>query len=120
MMIVSVYWNSTKKVWSVMKGGKVVARTPCLSLKNCKFLVSEKIRQKVLLKKRKFVHAFVEGEVVSLSGGEIPALSKEVRYNPYRNETFMTGEQPIFGADLVLMTKVDGRAVVLAGENHQS
>lgn len=90
-MRVKVYWNATRKIWSVKSGNSPVEHASLLVLKDCKFLVSEAGRQRVLRTKRKDVHAFVEGEIVSREGMRHLGSYDEVRYNPYKNETFVDG-----------------------------
>ena len=60
-----------------------------LVLRDCKFLVNENGRQRVLRNKKKDVHAYVEGQIISREGLSLLPASDEVRYNPFRNETFV-------------------------------
>ena len=89
---VYVYFNLHKKIWSVRQAGKVVGHTKSIMLKNCKYLVSQAGRKRVLQEKKKNVHAGISGYVVDF----IPAcrIYHELTYNPYRNETFVSKQDP--------------------------
>lgn len=60
---VFVYWNLTKKIWSVRneKTGRIVAHLPELTVQNCNFVVSQAGRERVIREKSKNVHAGVRG-----------------------------------------------------------
>lgn len=86
---VRVYWNSTRKMWSIKKGNNPVEHATVLVLRDCKFLVNEAGRQRVIRNKKKDVHAYVEGEIISKEGlSHLPSYD-EIRYNPFKNETFV-------------------------------
>lgn len=89
---VYVYYNLHKKCWSVRQSGRIVAHTNEILLKDCKFMVSQAGRARVLKDKRKNVHAGVSGYFVDL----IPAcrIYHELTYNPYKHETFVSREDP--------------------------
>jgi len=86
-------------------------------MKNCTFVVNKKGRLKVLLEKRKNVHAFVRGEVLSANRhrriNDIPVDEldewDEVSYNPYQyNKFYMKCKSfgviyPVYGAEEVLI-----------------
>jgi hypothetical protein len=99
-MKVFVYFNLHKKVWSVRalegeRKGRVVAHSDVVHLLNAKPKVSEAGRQRVLLEKRKNVHAGVVGEWVSHCPKYIEEnVSRVVRptYNPYKYKTFVDKE----------------------------
>lgn len=88
-MKVRVYWNSTRKVWSIKNKNNPVEHASVLVLRDCKFLVNESGRQRVLRNKKKDVHAYVEGVIISKEGLSTLPVYDEVRYNPYKNETFV-------------------------------
>ena len=56
-----VYWNLRRKVWSVAQAGIVVDHAGSLSLRECKFLVGTKGRDRVRREGKKNVHAGVSG-----------------------------------------------------------
>lgn len=106
----TVYFNIRRKLFSVKRGGRVVARHRRLYMSDCRFKVSEAGRQRVLREKKKNVHAFVEGEVV-------PRFSRDesgcaVTYNPYKHKTFVRRRNgsSIREADLVCLEVVGGKA----------
>lgn len=98
---VYVYFNLHKKVWSIRQGGKVVEHTKEIHLKDCKYLVGQAGRQKVLKEKRKNVHAGISGYVTTppMRGSYDPWM---VTYNPYKNKTFVYrhNEKPIETSEL--------------------
>jgi hypothetical protein len=83
-----------------------VQHAETLHLKNVKFAVQPAGREKVLHEKRKNVHAFVRGEVVSVGQG-IPPQGEwvKVTYNPYKYDSFVVAEtgEPIFAARAVVI-----------------
>ncbi len=125
-MKVDVYRNLHKKCMSVRSRekddyGRVVSHLNSLLLGDCKFVVRPAGRIRVILDKRKNVHAFVRG-TLKIGYGRPYDLSTirvdkwvEVTYNPYMFETFVvksTG-QPIMKADQVLM--IDGKVYARDG-----
>lgn len=92
-MKVAVYFNLHKKTFSVkaLQGdnkGRVIMHSDTIHLENVQFKVSEAGRQRVLREKRKNVHAYVVGELVST---EAKAVCGElITYNPYLYTTFVT------------------------------
>ncbi|WP_262176472.1 hypothetical protein [Cytobacillus firmus] len=82
------------------KTGLVLAHCSTVQLKNAKFVVSEAGRQKTVQEKRKRVHAYIRGELVSYNE-HVPMGFKKVLYNPYHT-TLFTDEKtnkPIFKAE---------------------
>lgn len=71
--------------YSLLQDGLVVAHADNLVLDGVTFKVNEAGRQRVLVEKRKNVHAFIVGYVAE-SCGDLPA---RVSYNPYKAGTFM-------------------------------
>lgn len=91
-MNAKIYWNFTRKRWSVQNArtGRVVAHRRELVLFMPTFSVSQAGRLRVLRERRKNVHAKVAGMTVPCRA--VPTLRWErVRYNPYRDETFVSG-----------------------------
>jgi hypothetical protein len=101
---VYVYFNFHKKCWSVRQEGKVVEHTNAVLLKDCRYLVGQAGRKRVLREKKKNVHAGVSGYMVD----RVPALpeeSKEITYNPYKFETFVTdSNEPVTHSDYAVLT----------------
>lgn len=87
---VYVYRNLHTGTWSVRQGGRVIAHPVTIWLSDCKFLVGEKGREKVLREKRKNVHAGVSGYILEERKPAVYAqrfclseLPTKVKYNPY-------------------------------------
>jgi hypothetical protein len=122
-MKVDIYYNLHRKKLSVRsreKGsyGKVIKHTDRILLKDCKFVVSEPGRQRVLKNKRKNVHAVVRGETIGdpiFFLLEVLDEAVPVTYNPYRYETFVRVEDqlPIYEGDFVL---IDGKNITAFGK----
>lgn len=83
---VYVYRNLNTGYFSVMHKGRVVGQFSHVFLKDVTLRVRPGGRAKVLQERRKNVHAFVIGVVVPESH---PPDGIKVRYNPYKNETFV-------------------------------
>lgn len=91
---IRVYRNLTKKGkwYSVVQDKLTVAHTTAICLKDAKFVVNEKARVRVLAKKRKEFHAYVEGLYTTSGMGTTSKnndLPAHIKYNPYLNETFV-------------------------------
>lgn len=106
-MRVEVYFNLTRKLWSVraLEGpdkGKVFAHLPEVTVKDAQFVVRQGGRQRVLREKQKNVHAFVRGTMSSESVGD---RSIGVTYNPYKYDSFVqrSNEEPIYNASIVFL-----------------
>ena len=110
---VRIYFNLHKKSWSVKckRTNRVLIHCDFIPLKQCKFIVSEKGRQRVLKEKRKNVHAYVDGII----GGDFD--NSEVyhgtfTYNPYKYDSFVRtlNEKtiPVYGADFAHMVVKNG------------
>ena len=90
---VYVYFNLHKKCWSVRQSGKIVDHTNQVLLRDCRYLVGQAGRKKVLKEKRKNVHAGVSGYLVD-HVPTVPEGSSELTYNPYKYETFVSKDDP--------------------------
>ena len=106
---VYVYFNFHKKCWSVRQEGKVIEHTNAVFLKDCRYLVGQAGREKVLREKKKNVHAGVAGYSVEYVVG-IPEESKEITYNPYKHKTFVIkdSEKPVTHSDYAVLTCGNG------------
>jgi len=106
---VFVYFNLHKNVFSLQSRNKedyglVLGHADHVILKNAKFVVRPKGRERVLKEKKKNVHAGVVGEVVSYVGAESgPEVA--ITYNPYKYSTFVVKEteEPIEQAEYVVL-----------------
>jgi hypothetical protein len=103
---VKVYRNLNRRVegedgfWSV-KQGTVKFHCRIISLKEANFLVNERVRLRVIENKRKEVHAFVEGYLCDA----LLIGCREVTYNPYRGDSFISGNTPVIGANFCTLAK---------------
>lgn len=113
MSRVHIYRNLHRKDWSLRgKNGRVESHQDEVCLSNCKFVVWQGIREKVVLHRKKLVHAFVRGDVV-----EIPENVTDwvpVTYNPYYYSSFVRvdNKEPVRVAKKVFMTK-EGKVFAL-------
>lgn len=82
---VQVYRNLHKNCLSVRQGGIVKCHAENVVLKDCKFIINKKGRNRVRKEKRKNVHAWVKGFVVDASEtwGMLPFEWEEAYYSPY-------------------------------------
>ncbi len=108
---VEVYRNlkfRDRVVYSVRdaKTGLVLGHATDLLLSRCKFVVSQKGRERVLKEKKKNVHAWIEGSYGIIHAGDDRIFSEgeRVRYNPYTNSHFeMECGEPIVEANVVFI-----------------
>ena len=85
-----IYFNLTKKCFSVKYQGKVIMHCYSMRVKEPRFIVSLAGRDRVLQDKRKNVHAYVVADPANVTF-DLPTDRKgwiDVTYNPYRSETF--------------------------------
>lgn len=106
---VRVYFNLHKKTWSIKdkKSNRVIGWADFIPMKDCKFIVSEAGRQRVLREKKKNVHAYVDGIIGGGYFDKCEVYHHMFTYNPYKYETFViiTGGEPrpVYGADMVYL-----------------
>ena len=105
---VEVYRNLHKKCWSVRQGGKVKVHTSYICLQAADFVVQPAGREKVLREKKKNVHAFVRGYLISAQtlnrmNKDIEWTMDAVTYNPYKHPHFTCGEFEAVRAEFVDM-----------------
>ena len=95
MIKVKVYKNLKKDIFSIQdyKTRKVIGYSDNLRLENANFVVSEKTRQRVIKEGKKYVHAFVVGDMVT--NWELTEQFETVRYNPYMFDFFLLTEKNI-------------------------
>lgn len=116
---VFVYRNLHKNLYSVRgPAGRVIAHTDNLILKDVKYCVGQKGRERVLRTKHKNVHAGLRGTVtLDVPGtGLVLRDCDRVVYDPYKFDSFVLAEtkEPIYRSDFAVMTYVDGRPVIYA------
>ena len=116
-MRVEIYFNLHKKVFSMRHKGKVIAHVCKATLKDVSYVVQPAGRAKVLLEKKKNVHAFVRGELVD---GLDAGIYKEgyVSYNPYKAATFVGSEgEAMYNSDIACLDLgVSGKPYITAME----
>ena len=84
---VRVYKNLHNGMLSVKQDGLVVAHVDSITLKNPSFKVSKAGRNRVILEKKKNVHAFICGFVESVNV-ESKTKKQAISYNPYKHSFF--------------------------------
>jgi hypothetical protein len=94
MRKVRVYENRTKNIFSIQdfKTKRIIGYSDNIRLEDAQFVVSEKIRQRVIKEGKKYVHAFVVGNMVT--NWTLTESFEQVRYNPYLFDFFFT--EPFF------------------------
>jgi len=104
---VFVYFNLHQKCFSVKaltgaNKGRVIAHSDTITLKGVVFKVSEAGRQRVLIEKKKNVHAGVVGY---LEAFEYNTLSdyRTAYYNPYTTPKFQCSEGDLYKADYAIL-----------------
>lgn len=102
------YWNSRRKLFSIMTDGIVTEHVSQIVLKNARFLVRDKGRERVRREGKKNVHAYIQGTPVNEGANG----TRSVSYNPYRDDFFMCGGEPIDEAAYVHCSVEDGKPVV--------
>jgi hypothetical protein len=107
-----VYWNSRERNFSVREKGLVVDHPEALIMSDARFIVNAKARDRVRRTGKKTVHAVIRGTIVPAI--EIPKTLCNVRYNPFRHDTFVTDAGPIFEAETVILSIKEGRPCIWA------
>lgn len=100
-----VYRNLRTKTWSLRSPKRIVVDHPTeIWLDDVTFVVSQKIRQRILQTKRKEVHAGAKGNVTCHTKDLLSKMI-EVTYNPYKYKSFVrvSDETPIMNAKLVFL-----------------
>ena len=121
-MRVQAYRNLTRNKWSLKVSGKVVGHCSSLTLSAVTVRLSEKSRQRLLAKPARDVHAWLEGELtsvtgfvpfegrsVTVSGDVLPVSGRTITYHPFERSDFFYhddastyggGQACEFGADM--------------------
>jgi len=117
---VKLYRNLHKKgvVYSVQHKGKVIGYTEDMVLKDVKFVVRKSGQDKVRASKRKNVHAFITGTMMTdkvflTIAGHCFESADTAYYNPYTCDTFVNSEkQPIHSAEFVRVGSIGGKTLI--------
>jgi hypothetical protein len=81
----------------------VIGHSNLINLKDVRFIVNQKGRERVLCEKRKNVHAFTRGFITE---DNLSIFSEGITYNPYKNDRFTTLKgYPVNGAFRVRLNK---------------
>ncbi len=99
-----IYWNSHRKMFSVRHKGRVVKHAHSVNAFDAIFVVQPAGQRKVRATGQKNIHAFVRcRDVEYLEPGAPPLIFRKskVRYDPYVNDTFVLGDEPIIHAESV-------------------
>ena len=122
---VKVYWNISKKLWSIMatsgpRKNRVIGHAESVRMHNVNFKVSKPGRERVLREGKKNVHAYAEGELIGVEGVEWKDKSYAltlsllkptgngaamVTYDPYKDDTFMSEGRAVRWASWAVFDK---------------
>lgn len=89
---VRVYFNLTRKIWSIQsykpgKGWRLLTHSTDVILRNAVTKVYESGRQRVIREGKKYVHAYIEGELIGIYPKS--HSDRKLSYNPYKNAHFI-------------------------------
>lgn len=87
---VRVYYDSTRRTWSVVRRGVVVWKSNLIRLTDCRFVVRDSIRDRVRRTGQKDPHAYVEGVLASPYAPLPQTRFVRFRYNPMTTDRFET------------------------------
>ena len=87
---VQVYRNLQRKGrwYSIRQNGLVVAHSTSLYLLDCKFVVNQKIREKIIKTGNKEVHAYIIGRYYPIKMLWSPHKPVQISYNPFKAPYF--------------------------------
>lgn len=98
-MKVLVFKNIKNKRWTIwdITRTKHLGYRKKLQMNNCSFIVDESKRKKVISTGKRFPHAWIIGEI----SAEDFIAKKEVNYNPFINNSFVSKTKPVLRAKKV-------------------
>lgn len=90
-MVVHVYYNRTRKLWSIKHKGKVIQHREALALSDCTWVVQPNGNERCRRTGKRDVHAYVKGTLENLFVFEKmeQGLAVPVTYNPFFHTQFM-------------------------------
>lgn len=94
-----VYWNRTRRLWSLREDGLVVAHLDRLALGRVTFHASEPGRQRMLRTGERTVHAYARG--YPIDGMLRPAAAVPLHYSPHAGPGFVAGGRIVTRAVIV-------------------
>ena len=107
-MKVDVYWNLNKNCFSVRHNGKVIAHRHFVELRDIKWVVQPGGRARVLRQRRKNVHAFARGTLLTDTTIPCPIQNayKRIIYDPYEYDSFVTlgTKTPVYESDFARLS----------------
>jgi hypothetical protein len=111
------YGNLTNGKVSLKSWNYVIGHARRVLLGDVEFTVSAKVRQRVIERKKRLVHAFAVGNILyANSEFELLDFEEEIHYNPFRAAHFTRPDgSPIWRADSCLVVsdkKEDGRPYI--------
>ena len=106
---VQVYYNTTKKCFSVKQNGKVIGYEDTILMVDADFVVNAAAQARVRLRKKKEVHALVCGTIVRDLDLRVPV--NQIVYNPYLNDHFtaVKTRQRVDHRDVVKLVMENGK-----------
>ncbi|WP_444980697.1 hypothetical protein [Planobispora rosea] len=103
--VVLVHVNLHKGTFSVSdpRTRRVLHNATTVTLEAVTFIIHESTRQRVLRDRRRQVHAWAKGTLVTVDADPAPDVSGmvPVRYNPYRGGHFTADGRPLAGAQRI-------------------
>ena len=73
-----------------------------LVLQKCSLIVDNTKRKKVVKTKKRFPHAWIIG---TLTKKKKVMARKQISYNPFKNDTFISGNRPCFSSKEIYFSK---------------
>lgn len=115
-MLVHVYYNRTKRVWSIRHKGRVIRHADSVALSDCTWVVQPKGNERCRKTGNRDVHAYAKGTLIENPNWNYYEIapSREVTYHPMRNTTFIFKDSntPVSFSAVALFLK-GGRALAL-------
>lgn len=118
---IRVFRNLNKSgVWySIRQNGLTVAHAKSLCVSNCKFIVNQKTRERIVATGKKEVHAFIEGDYTTSGMGTTAKrndLKAKIVYNPiiYTGFTCINLTNKFFKVDCARFVICDNNGVSAA------
>lgn len=108
---VHVYYNRSRKLWSIRSNGIVVGHAPSLALSECALHAGESARLRCLRTGDRDVHAWIKG---TLAGGARPGDAIRIGYRPSAPGFRRRDTDEVVTAASAVWFEADGSAWALA------
>lgn len=105
-----VYYNRTRRLWSVRHAGKVISHVDRFAMTDCRMKVSEKSRQRFLRTGKRTVHAWIAGTEATYTLYTRPMVA--LRYNPLISGDFRTCGGIVVRTARMVIFQAGGRCYV--------